>query len=95
MEMNQISDEEIVQRLQAHPQIRSRIASLLSVVDDTAGDFKRADDAEERVIEEIRRMGQEALQAWAQGQVHATQQDVRRTGQAHRRGKKNSAGTPR
>jgi hypothetical protein len=95
MEMNQISDEEMVQRLQAHPQIRSRIASLLLVVDDTAGDLKRADDAEERVIEEIRRMGQEALQAWAQGQVHATEQDVRRTGQAHHRGKKNSAGTPR
>ena len=76
------------------PRIRERIISLLAVVQPKEGEFRRADDAEERLIEELRRMGQEAMQAWTMGQVEQTEQEVRRTGQAHREGKKNSAGTP-
>lgn len=88
MEHRKLSDEELNQRLHAHPQIRERIVSLLSVVEAEGGGLRRADDAEERLIEEIRRMGQEAMQAWATGQVQQTEQEVRRTGRAHRDGKK-------
>ena len=94
METMKVSDEEILRGLREHPQIRSRVASLLAAVQDAAGDLRRADDAEMRLTEELRRMGQEAMQAWAQGQVRVTEQEVRRSGQAHREGKKNSAGTP-
>jgi hypothetical protein len=90
----QMSDEEMVRRLSNHPQIRERISSLLAAVDDTAGDLKLADDAELRLTQELQRMGQEAMQAWASAQVKACEQDVRHTGRAHREGKKNSAGTP-
>jgi len=41
--------------------MRERIASLLKVVEDESGELKLADDAEERVIEAIRRIGQETL----------------------------------
>lgn len=95
METSQVSDEEILRGLREHPQIRSRIAALLAVVNDAAGDLKRADDAEDRLIEEIRGLGQEAMQTWAQEQVQQTEEEVRRSGRAHREGKKNSAGTPR
>ena len=64
------------------------------MVRDEGGDLKRADDAEERLSEELRRMGQEAMQAWAQRQVQATEDEIRKGGRAHREGKKNSAGTP-
>jgi hypothetical protein len=84
-----LRDEENTQKLHAHPQIRERIISLLSVVEAQGEGLKRADDAQERLIEELRRMAQEAMQAWATGQVHQTQQDVRHTGRAHRDGKKN------
>lgn len=94
MANRQLSDEEINQKLHTHPQLRERIVSLLAVVDAEGEGLKRADDAEERLIEELRRMGQEAMQAWATGQVQQTEQDVRRTGRTHREGKKNSAGTP-
>lgn len=90
-----LSDEEINQRLNAHPQLRERVISLLAVVEAEGEGLRRADDAEERLVEELRRMGQEAMQAWATGQVNQTEQEVRRTGQVHREGKKNSAGTPR
>ena len=95
LEASQMSDEEIMRGLREHPQIRDRIAALLAVVNDAAGDLKRADDAEDRLIEEIRELGREAMRTWAQGQVEQTEEDIRRTGRAHREGKKNSAGTPR
>ena len=88
METSQMSDEEIMEGLREHPQIRSRIAGLLAVMNDAGGDLKRADDAEDRLVEEIRGLGQEVMQTWAQGQVEQTEEDVRRTGRAHREGKK-------
>jgi len=56
--------------------------------------LKEADAAEMCLIEKIRRMGQEAMQAWANRQNEITEQEIRRGGQVQREGKKNSAGTP-
>jgi hypothetical protein len=89
MTTQHLSDEEITRKLHAHPQIRERIVSILSVVEADGASVKRADDAEERLVEEVRRMGQEAMQAWALRQIEQTEQEVRRTGRAHREGKKN------
>lgn len=89
MEMNLMSDEELLARLRRHPDIRSSMASLLSAVDDTAGDLKRADDAEDRLVEEMQRLGQQAMQAWAEAQVLESEQEVRRGGRARSSGKKN------
>lgn len=94
MDKSKINDEELLKRLNNHPVLRARIASLLDVVDDAGGGLKRADDAEDRVVDEVRRMGQEALQTWAQTQLEQTEAQVRRSGRAVRDGKKNSAGTP-
>ena len=88
------NDEELMRALNANPQVKNRIASMLAVVQDAAGDLKEADAAEMRLIEEIRLMGQEAMQSWASRQVELTEQAVRRGGQVQREGKKNSAGTP-
>jgi hypothetical protein len=94
METTKLSDEEILRGLNANPQIKNRIASLLAVVENATGDLKEADAAEMRLIEEIRRMGQEAMQAWAERQVERSEQELRRGGRVQREGKKNSAGTP-
>ena len=94
MEATTLSDEAILKGLNAHPQIKSRIEAMLAVVEDAGGDLKEADAAEMRMIEEIRRMGQEALQAWADRQVVKTEQELREAGQVQREGKKNSTGTP-
>ena len=93
MESTKLSDEEILRGLNANPQIKNRIASLLAVVEDSGGDLRLADAAEARLIEEIRQMGQEAMQAWAGRQAEKCEQEVRQSGGVHREGKKNSAGT--
>ena len=41
-----LSDEELLRRLQAHPELRNRIESLILVVENAAGDLKEADAAE-------------------------------------------------
>jgi hypothetical protein len=46
------------------------------------------------LIQQLRGLGQEAMQAWAQGQVQASEHEARCGGGVHREGKKNSAGTP-
>ncbi len=90
-----LDDDSLMRGLNAHPQIKRRIASLLAAVEDAGDDLKKADAAEMRMIEEMRRMGQEAMQAWAERQVEKTEQAVRAEGKVWREGKKNSAGTRR
>jgi hypothetical protein len=92
---HEVSDEVLLQRLRRQPAIRGRLVALLDVAEDSAGDLRLADDAEARVTQEIRRMGQELMQAWADDQVRAREQELRRGGGAHRDGKRNSAGTSR
>ena len=68
------TDEALMQALKRYPQLKQRIGHLLAVVEDAEGDLARADAAERRVIEEIRRLGQESLQAWAERQKWSRRQ---------------------
>jgi hypothetical protein len=81
-------------RLNRHPELKDKIMALLSVVENAEGDIVKANAAEERVIEEIRQIGQTALQAWATGQ-NQVQREVFATAtpQAHRTRQKKSTGT--
>jgi hypothetical protein len=88
-----LSNEELFEKLTAHPQLRNQIESLLLAVEDETGELKEADAAEMRVIEDIRRLGQEALQAWAEHQVEKTSKEVQASSGIWKEGKKNCAGT--
>ncbi|MEI7995015.1 MAG: hypothetical protein WCH01_08950 [Methylococcaceae bacterium] len=52
--------------------LKNRIELIINIVEDSAGDCQRANEAEIRVIEELRQMGSEALHCWSE----------RKTGQA-------------
>lgn len=58
--------EDVGQRLGRHPTVKARVERMLDLLENVGGDLKRADEAERRVIEEIRLMGQELLQGWGQ-----------------------------
>ncbi len=83
-----LSDAEFVRRLSAHPDLRSRMESLLLSVEDETGDLKSADAAEMRVIQEMRQTGKVALQSWAKRQVDKTSQEVKQTAGVWSEGKK-------
>jgi hypothetical protein len=89
------TDEALLQALKRYPQLKERIRHLVAVVEDAEGDLAQADAAERRVIEEIRRLGQESLQAWAERQVEQTLLTALDVGDRRRGGQKNSAGTVR
>ena len=52
--------ENFVARLGRHPQLQASMEALLEVVENAAGDVVKADEAEERVMEELRRLGHAA-----------------------------------
>ncbi len=87
-------ERSLEERLSAHPQLLSRIEALLNVVENSAGDIEQADIAEQRVIEEVRQIGQQALSSWAEGQ-HQKQVSLLRSyhPQVRKHLKKNSTGT--
>lgn len=84
----------IEERLNDYPELRAKIEGLLSVVENAEGDLIKADAAEERVIKEIRQLGQTALQTWATRQEQAQSKAYMTANpSSHRGGKKNSIGT--
>jgi hypothetical protein len=54
------------ERLRAYPELRARFEEMLAIVENAEGDIVKADEAEERVLEELRQLGQSALQGWAE-----------------------------
>lgn len=84
----------LAERLSAHPQLQERIEALLAIVEDTSADVTQADEAERRVIGELRRLGNEALCRWAAHQ-EAAQRAVVEQQETVRAGKKNSTGIRR
>jgi hypothetical protein len=86
-------DDGLLSRLNRHPQLRGRVERLVDIVEDVGDDLRKADEAERRVIDEVRRLGQEVLESWADGQVGKRADALERTPGVWREGKKNSAGT--
>lgn len=64
--MPSANPSEFLARLQRHPELQAKFDALLDVVENAAGDANKADEAEQRVFEELRQMGQQAIQAWAE-----------------------------
>jgi hypothetical protein len=87
-----LSDEALLAFVQSHPGFRDRLAAIVGAVGNSNGDLGEADAAEERLVEEMRLLGREAMQGRAHKRVEATEREVRGQAGMHRQGKKNSAG---
>ena len=80
----------LIARLQQHPELYDHLAALLDEVENRAGSLNTADEAEDAIVERMRRMGQQALTRWGE-QRHATVQPAPGSG-LRPAGKKKSAG---
>ena len=92
MAVGELSDDALIAALRAHPELRKRVSSIVMTVGDDEGELKEADAAEERMVEETRLLGREALRSWAERRVEATEREIRQRPQMHRQGEKNCAG---
>jgi hypothetical protein len=89
------SDVTLEQRLSQYPSLKNRIELLINIIEDSAGDCQKANEAEMRVIEELRKMGSEALHSWSEHKKAKTTEDFdKEHSAAIKSGKKNSGGTP-
>ena len=93
MAVGELSDEALVAALRAHPELRKRVSSVVMAVEGDECELKEADAAEERMVEEMRLLGREAMRSWAERRVEATEREIRQRPRMHRQGEKNSAGT--
>jgi hypothetical protein len=87
-------DAKLLELLNRHPELKQRVRALADIAADANGDLVRADEAERRVIEEVRRIGQETLHSWAEERIARGEEEQLPAEGARRAGKKNSAGTP-
>jgi membrane-bound ClpP family serine protease len=87
------NDQKILEQLHRHPHLRDRIESLLRIAEDSEGDLEKADAAEQKIIQEIRQMGNELLTGWANTRINKTQEELSTKKQYTRAGKKKFTGT--
>ena len=79
------------QRLARRPDLLERFHQIADMLDGSVADGCNADQAEARVVEQMRLLGQEVLGQWAQESHALTQQQMPRSHpHAVREGKKNS-----
>lgn len=87
------------ERLREYPELGARFEEMLAIVENADGDIVKADEAEERVIQELRQLGQSALQGWAERKQRRVQRECEEQSGVARRVKKtllaHPAGTDR
>ena len=89
-----ISPQNLESRLDAYPELKAKIESLVSVVENANSDLTSAHEAEQAVINEIQSLGQAALQGWAHQENERQQRSfVASEPTAQRSRKKTSIGT--
>jgi len=91
-----MTDKEFLESLERHPELKSRFEEILSIADNNGKELiTLADEAEMQVIDQMRKLGKETLQDWANGEVKRVALNVKRqVPGAKKHVKKKSGGTP-
>ena len=81
------------ERLKEYPELRAKIEAMLGIIENAGGDVAKAAEAERRIIEELRQMGNEVLQSWARRQQEKKETEYNVKPGVNRKEKKTSTGT--
>lgn len=79
-------------RLAQHPELHDRIEELLALVENERGEANTADEAEELAFEQVRKLGQELMQSWAERKHERVVREYDSRPDHRRKGKKKPAG---
>jgi hypothetical protein len=58
-------ENRLIEQLRQHPEIRERVRSILEIAGNQEGPLKTADEVEELLVEEMRRLGNVTMRPWA------------------------------
>ena len=61
-------DLKLLEKLNSNPILKKRVEEILNIAHNSSGELITADQAEEKTIEEIRKLGREVLREWAVNQ---------------------------
>ncbi|SRR5258708_25810458 len=81
------------ERLQEYPELKVKIEAMLGIMENAGGDVEKAAEAERRIIEELRQMGNEVLHGWARHQQQKKEEQYQAQPGVNRKEKKRSTGT--
>ena len=81
------------ERLQEYPELKAKIEAMLAIIENAGGDVEKAAEAERRIIEELRQMGNEVLHSWARRQQEKKEAEYNAKLGMNRKEKKSSTGT--
>jgi hypothetical protein len=81
------------ERLREYPELKAKIEAMLAIIENAGGDVEKAAEAERRIIEELRQMGNEVLHGWARRQQQKKEEENKAKPGVNRKEKKSSTGT--
>lgn len=59
------SEAQLIEQFRQHPEMMARVQSILDLAYNEAGPLKTADQVEELLIQELRRLGNTSMHQWA------------------------------
>jgi len=93
MEKSSLPKSNLEEKLKQYPELRAKIETMLGIIENSGGDVEKAAEAERRIIEELRQMGNEALHSWARHQQRKKEDEYNAKPGMNRKEKKASTGT--
>lgn len=73
-----MTDKEFLEKLEQHPELKNRFKEVLAIADNSGKELVTlADEAEMRVIAQMRQLGKETLQDWADKEVSRISKNVK------------------
>jgi len=84
--------QSLEERLNELPELRAKVERMLDLIDNAGGDVEKAAEAERRVTEELRQMGNDLLHGWARRQELKKEDEFNKKEGVNRKEKKTSSG---
>ncbi len=85
----------LVERLEAQPELRERIEAILAISANEDQRYSTADEAEQKAIEELQKLGNEVLHGRGRRRNEESSSWIDQEGKAVKHGERKSTGTQR
>jgi hypothetical protein len=83
-----INKPSLEERLKEYPELKAKVEAMLAIIENAGGDVEKAAEAERRVIEELRQMGNEVLHSWGRRQQEKKEEEYNAKPGVNRKEKK-------
>jgi hypothetical protein len=88
-----IKPRTLEERLKAYPELKTKVETMLAIIENAGGAVEKAAAAERRIIEELRQIGSEVLHGWARRQQQKKEEEYNAKPGVNRKEKKSSIGS--